>query len=132
MRERNRKPRKLSTKCSAYWGELKILTLRDLPTTYHKQAWENYEEELEMRTFCCLIARNVFSVLQIFSKLERYDYTERIIEEGEISNLQLVEDIYPYAKVLLQIMLCARFMLLLAVFKWRRLVKYTYYLDITV
>ena len=85
-----------------------------------------------MRTFCCLIARNVFSVLQVFSKLERYDYTERLIEEGKISNLELVEDIYPTAKILLQLMLCARFMLLLAVFKWRRLVKYSYYLDITV
>ena len=85
-----------------------------------------------MRTFCCLFARNVFSVLQIFSKLERYDYTERIIEEGKISNLQLVEDIFPYAKLLLQVLLCARFMLLLAVFKWRKLTRYSFYLDITV
>ena len=101
MRERNMRPRKWSKKFSAYCGELKILTLRNLPSTYHRQAWKKYEEELEMRTFCCLFARNVFSVLQIFSKLERYDYTERIIEEGKIPNLQLVEDIFPYAKLLL-------------------------------
>ena len=81
--------------------ELKILTFRQLPSHYHKQAWVSFEQDLVWRSLSCLIARNLFSILQFFSKLERYDYTEKLLNEGKLANAELVESIFPHAKLTL-------------------------------
>ena len=112
--------------------ELKILTFRHLPSHYHKQAWVSFEQDLVWRSLACLIGRNLFSILQLFSKLERYDYTERLLQKDTLENAELVKSIFPHAKLTLQVMLVARFILLLGVLKWGRLVRISIYLDLTI
>lgn len=99
----------------------------------HKVAWDRYVKEiLEIRTLFGLAVTVYSSVMNMATGAEIYDRTEAYLNDGGPSNADLARKVFPYAKIVNQILLISRMALLVMSIKWRKFTRAAIFIELTV
>ena len=124
-----------SSKCckslSASLSKIKDIVTRKMPDTpYHKKAWQDYERTLMYRTNLAQVSHLVYFVLFACTGGENFQAAEKIREEWNPENIELIESVHAYATVAALIHALGRLILLLISTKKLNITRYYFYYEL--
>ena len=116
--------------CAAFC-KLKDIVTRKMPDTpYHKKAWQEYEFTLMYRSNLAQISHLVYFVFFACTGGESFQYSEKIREEWNPENIELISNVHAYATVAVLIHAFGRIILLLISTKNLNITRYYFYYEL--
>ena len=105
--------------------------MRKMPDTpYHKKAWQEYEFTLMYRSNLAQISHLVYFVFFACTGGESFQYSEKIREEWNPENIELISNVHAYATVAVLIHAFGRIILLLISTKNLNITRYYFYYEL--
>ncbi len=79
----------------------KQILARKFKSQEHAKYWKDFERVLMDRTMITVLSKLLLTILFTIGDQDVYKQTEEYIEKGGPPNLELTEQIYPYAKAII-------------------------------
>ena len=116
-----------------YTKQISKLTFRKFESSYHEGFWNDFEKLLLARTFMLATAHILLFLVTAFLKKERYDrYDDFVRLRGGPQNKEAAHDFNENAKKVLYFLYFIRASIYILSFKWPKLLKGFFYVEILV